>query len=63
MGSMTDLGTWYPVDDITIDTPCCLYIPLGRVGNKTKDVVIGVVMSGRVFYNNPILTEYAKVLV
>jgi hypothetical protein len=63
MGSMTGLGTWYPVDDITVDTPCCLHIPLDRVGNKTKDVVIGVVMSGHVFYNNPILTEYAKVLV
>jgi hypothetical protein len=38
MGSMTGLGTWYPVDDITVDTPCYLYIPLSRVGNKTKEV-------------------------
>jgi hypothetical protein len=22
MGSMTGLGTWYPMDDILIDTPC-----------------------------------------
>jgi hypothetical protein len=63
MGSTTGLDTWYPVDDITVDTPCRLHIPLGRVGNKTKEVVIGVVMPGRVFHNNPILVEYAKVLV
>jgi hypothetical protein len=43
--------------------PCRLHIPLGRVGNKTKEVAIGVVMPGRVFYNNPIPTEYAKLLV
>jgi hypothetical protein len=36
MGSMIGLGTWYPMDDITVDTPCCLHIPLGRVGSKTK---------------------------
>jgi hypothetical protein len=36
MGSMIGLGTWYLMDDITVDTPCCLHIPLGRVGNKTK---------------------------
>jgi hypothetical protein len=51
------------MDDITIDTPCRLHIFLGRVGTKTKEVVIGVAMSGRVFHNNPIPTEYAKVLV
>jgi hypothetical protein len=54
---------WYPVDDITGDTPCWLHIPLGRVGNKTKEVAIGMAMLGRVFHNNPILIEYAKVLV
>jgi hypothetical protein len=43
--------------------PCCLHIPLSRVGNKTKEIVIGVAMSGRVFHNNPIPAEYAKVLV
>jgi hypothetical protein len=37
MGSMTGLGTWYPVYDITVDTPYYLHIPLGRVGNKTRD--------------------------
>jgi hypothetical protein len=63
MGSTTGLGTWYPMDDITVDTPCHLHIPLGRVGKKTKEVAIGVVMPGRVFYNNPIPAEYAKVLV
>jgi hypothetical protein len=63
MGSTTGLGTWYPVDDITVDMPCHLHIPLGRVGNKTKEVVIIVAMSGRVFYNNPILIGYAKVLI
>jgi hypothetical protein len=31
--------------------------------NKTKEVVIGVIMPGRVFHNNPIPAEYAKVLV
>jgi hypothetical protein len=61
--STTGLDTWYHVDDITVDTPCLLHIPLGRVGNKIKDVAIGVVMPGHIFYNNPILIEYAKVLV
>jgi hypothetical protein len=43
--------------------PCCLHIPIGRVGNKTKDVAIGVVMPGHVFHNNLILAEYANMLV
>jgi hypothetical protein len=51
------------MDDITVDTPCHLHIPLGRVGNKTKEVATVVVMSGRVFHNNPIPTEYVNVLV
>jgi hypothetical protein len=63
MGSTTGLGTWYPVDDMTVDTPCHLHIPLGRVGKKTKEAAIGMAMLGCVFHNNPILTEYAKVLV
>jgi hypothetical protein len=63
MGSMTGFDTWYPVDDITVDMPCCFHIPLGRVGNKTKEVAIGVVIPGHVFHNNPNLLEYAKVLV
>jgi hypothetical protein len=33
------------------------------VGNKTKEVAIGVTMPGRVFHNSPIPAEYAKVLV
>jgi hypothetical protein len=33
------------------------------VGNKSKVVVIGVAMSGRVFHNNPIPAEYANMLV
>jgi hypothetical protein len=33
------------------------------VRNKTKEVAIGVTMSGRVFHNSPIPAEYAKVLV
>jgi hypothetical protein len=63
MGTMTGLGAWYPVDDIMIDTPCRLHIPFSRVGNKTKEVAIGVAMLGCVFHNNPIPMEYAKVLV
>jgi hypothetical protein len=51
------------MDDIMVGTPCRLHIPLGRVGNKTKGVVIGVAMSGRIFHNNPSPAEYAKVLV
>jgi hypothetical protein len=54
---------WYPVDDIMGDTPCHLHIPLGRVGNKIKEVAIGVAMPRRVFHNNLIPAEYAKVLV
>jgi hypothetical protein len=63
MGSTTGLGTWYPVDDVTVDMPCRLHIPLGRMRNKTKEVANGGTMSGRVFHNNLIPTEYAKVLV
>jgi hypothetical protein len=63
MGSMTGLGTWYPVDDIMVDTPCRLHIPLSRVENKTKEVAISAAMSGHVFHNNTIPVEYAKVLV
>jgi hypothetical protein len=59
---VTCLGTWYPMDDITVDTPYCLHIPLGRLGAKKKDVMICVVMSGCVFHNNPMPTKYAKVL-
>jgi hypothetical protein len=51
------------MDDITVDMPCRLHIPLGRVGNKTKEVTIGVAMLGCVFHNNHIPIEYAKVLV
>jgi hypothetical protein len=61
--STTAVPTWYPVDDITSDTPYRLHIAIGRVGNKTKEVVIGVAMSGCVFHNNPIPAENAKVLV
>jgi hypothetical protein len=60
MGSTAGLGTWYHVDDITVDTPCHLHIPLGRVGNKTKDVMTTVMMLRRVLHNNPIPVEYAK---
>jgi hypothetical protein len=63
IGSTSALHTWYPVDDITGDTPCRLHISHGRVRNKTKEVAIGVAMPGRVFHNNPIPTEYVKVLV
>jgi hypothetical protein len=27
MGSMTGLGTWYPMDDITVDTPYSFTFP------------------------------------
>jgi hypothetical protein len=63
IGSTAAVPTWYPVDDITGDMPCHLHISIGRVGNKTKEVVIGVAMPGRVFHNNLIPAEYAKVLV
>jgi hypothetical protein len=42
---------------------CRLHIPISRVRNKTKEVAIGVAMPGRVFHNNPIPAEYAKLLV
>jgi hypothetical protein len=61
IGSTAALRTWYPINDITGDTPCWLHIPLDRVGNKRKEVVIGMAMSGRVFHNNPIPVEYVKV--
>jgi hypothetical protein len=63
MGSTIGLGTWYPVDDIMVDTPCRLHILLGRVGNKIKEVATGVTILGCVFHNNPIPIEYAKVVV
>jgi hypothetical protein len=63
MSSTIGLATWYPVDDIMVDMSCCLHILLGRVGNKTKEIVITVAMLGHIFHNNSIPTEYAKVLV
>jgi hypothetical protein len=63
IGSTAAVPTCYPVDDITGDTPCRLHIPIGRVRNKAKEVAIGVAISGRVFHNNLIPVEYAKVLV
>jgi hypothetical protein len=63
IGSTTAVPTWYPIKDIMGGTPCCLHIPLDRVRNKTKEVVIGVAMSRRVFHNKLIPSEYAKVLV
>jgi hypothetical protein len=45
------------------DMPCWLHIPLSRVKNKIKKVAIDVAMPGRVFHNNPIPVEYAKVLI
>jgi hypothetical protein len=36
MGSTTGLGTWYPMDDITVDMPCRLHIPLDRLETKQK---------------------------
>jgi hypothetical protein len=63
IGSTVALHTLYPVDDIIGDMPCRLDILLGRVGNKTKEVTIGVAMPRRVFHNNPIPVEYVKVLV
>jgi hypothetical protein len=63
IGSTTAVPTWYPVDDITSDTPCRLHIPLGRVENKIKEVVIGVAIPRRVFHNNPIPVEYVKALI
>jgi hypothetical protein len=61
--STAAVPTWYPIDDIMGDISCRLHIPIGRVGNITKEVAIGVAMAGRVFHNNPIPAEYAKVLV
>jgi hypothetical protein len=40
ISSTTALRMWYPIDDITGGTPCCLHIPLGGVGNKIKEVAI-----------------------
>jgi hypothetical protein len=63
IGSTAAVPMWYPIDYIMGDMPCCLHIPIGRVGNKTKEVAIGVAMTGHVFHNNPIPAEYAMVLV
>jgi hypothetical protein len=63
MGSTTGLAIWYHVDYIMADTPCRLHIPLGIVGNKTKEITIGVAMPGCVFHINPNSAKYAKVLV
>jgi hypothetical protein len=61
IGSTTAVPKWYHVDDIMGDMPCRLHIPIGSVGNKIKEIAIGVAMLGRVFHNNLIPTEYAKV--
>jgi hypothetical protein len=44
IGSTTVVQMWYLINDIMGDTPCCLHILIGRVGNKTKEVAIAVVM-------------------
>jgi hypothetical protein len=36
MRSTTGLGTWYIVDDITVETPCHLHIPLSRVKKNKR---------------------------
>jgi hypothetical protein len=51
------------VDDITVGTPSRIHIPLDIVENKTKEVATAMAMMRRVFHNNPIPVEYAKVLV
>jgi hypothetical protein len=61
IGSTAAVPKWYHVDDIMGNTPCRLHIPIGSVGNKIKEIAIGVAMSGRVFHNNLIPIEYAKV--
>jgi hypothetical protein len=53
IGSTSAVPMWYPIDDITGDMPYRLHIPIGRVGNKTKEVAIGVAIP----------VEYVKVLV
>jgi hypothetical protein len=63
IGSTVAVPMWYPIDDITGDTPCHLHIPIGKVGNKIKELAIGVAIPGCVFHNNLIPAEYAKVLV
>jgi hypothetical protein len=63
IGFTAAVPMWYPIDDIMGDMPYRIYIPIGRVGNKTKEVTIGVAIPGRVFHNNLIPAEYAKVLV
>jgi hypothetical protein len=63
IGSTIAVPTWYPINDIMADIPCRLHIPLGRVGNKTKEVAIGMAMPGCVFHNNAISAKYGKVLV
>jgi hypothetical protein len=63
ISSTAIVPTWYRINDIMGDMPCRLHIPIGRVGNKIKEVAIGVAMPGRVFHNNSIPVEYAKVLV
>jgi hypothetical protein len=42
---------------ISCDMPCRLHIPIGRVGNKIKEVAIGVTMPGRVFHNAKVLVH------
>jgi hypothetical protein len=51
------------MNDIKVGMACHLHIPLSRVGNKIKEVATGVAMPGHVLHNNPILVEYAKILV
>jgi hypothetical protein len=63
IGSTAVVPMWYSINDFMGDTPRRLHIPIGRVGNKTKEVAIGMAMPGCVFHNNPIPVEYAKVLV
>jgi hypothetical protein len=36
IGSTTAVPMWYPIDDITGDTPCHLHIPIAELETKQK---------------------------
>ena len=49
------------MDEIIVDMPCHLHVLIGRIGNKSKVVAIGMAIPGRVFHNISIPIDYAKV--
>ena len=51
----------YPVNNIVKPTPCNLVVPYGRLSRRQMSVGMGVALPGRMYYEQPIPDDYARV--